>query len=284
MVFEQISPLKLLEYSPLNGFSLGLIYGFLGIGIALLLFPEGPAIVSVALIAILAIPTISKMLREAEFVESKRDHSNILMFFRDHKHIFIIYATLFLGIFIAFAISSIYWPNYAINHIFQNQIEVHYGKTGGAILGSAIFERIFSNNLSVLVVCFLTALILGDGAMFLITWNASVWGTIFGTMAKTASLSLVQNPYHIFALILLTVFPHMMLEASGYFAAAGSGGILSKSFIKEKFLSENFFHILRDVVLLLLLAGLLVFIGAYVETYVLNNADTYRKIIAASFR
>src|SRR3989338_88683 len=190
MVLEQIYPLKLIEKNVLFALILGIAYTIIGIGTAVVLFPEDPAIVAVAFTAILIIPTVNKLFKQAEYIEGKRKKSNLLLFFRDHYQIFIIYALLFLGIFIVFSFFSIMLPNLAVNHIFENQLEVKYGKTGSAVItgdavvGTSIFKKIFFNNLSVLILCLITAFLFGDGAFFLITWNASVWGIIFGHLAK----------------------------------------------------------------------------------------------------
>jgi len=289
MVLEQIYPLKLIEKNVLFALILGIAYTIIGIGTAVVLFPEDPAIVAVAFTAILIIPTVNKLFKQAEYIEGKRKKSNLLLFFRDHYQIFIIYALLFLGIFIVFSFFSIMLPNLAVNHIFENQLEVKYGKTGSAVItgdavvGTSIFKKIFFNNLSVLILCLITAFLFGDGAFFLITWNASVWGIIFGHLAKTAAFAMGKDPFIYFLLIFASVFPHMMLEALSYFSSAAAGGILSGGFTREKFMSEKFVHVLRDFILLMVLSIFIVFIAAYVETYVLQNFDVYRTIIQQSF-
>ena len=200
-----------------------------------------------------------------------------------HKRILLIYMLIFLGVFFSFAFFTLFLPNIAVNHLFETQMQVRYGNVGGAIINDALFQTIISNNLLVMIIIFLTALLMGDGGLFLLVWNASVWGTLFAILAKTASAVSGKDPVIYFILVLVSVFPHMIIEAMGYFTSAAAGGIISKAFIKEQGVDQDFKMILIHSLFLLLVAVVIVFIGAYVETYVLQHATVYRTIITQSF-
>ncbi|MBS3143051.1 stage II sporulation protein M [Candidatus Woesearchaeota archaeon] len=287
MVLENLYPLALVKRSPIFALLLGLGYGIVGIGGAVILFPEDPAIVAVAFTAILAIPTIRGLLRDAEAIESERERSSVTLFFKDHTPVFLAYYFLFLGVFIAFSFFALSLPNLATNHIFENQVQVRYGQATGhafsQVLSSQTFKTILFNNISVLLLCIITAFLIGDGATFLIVWNASVWGTIFGILAKSAAFNVGKDPLLYFIIVIVSVFPHMTLEVLSYIVGATSGGILSKGFIREKFFSDKFFFILRDVIILLIIAGIILFLGAFVETEALQGFKAYIQIIRQSF-
>ena len=131
--------------------------------------------------------------------------------------------------------------------------------------------------------CFILALLAGDGAIFLITWNASVWGTIFGLTAKNAAVFSGKHPLYFFGLIMLIVFPHMIIEAISYFLAAISGSVISKDVLLEDFASERFFEVFGFNLYLLLFGLLFLLLGAIVETFVLQNVSIYQQIIQMSF-
>jgi len=131
---------------------------------------------------------------------------------------------------------------------------------------------------------FIMALLTGDGAIFLITWNASVWGTIFGITAKNAALFSGKNSFVVFGIIMLVVFPHMMIEAISYFLAAISGSVISKDVILEKFASERFLEVFGFNLYLFLFALAFLLLGAIVETFVLQNVVIYQDIIRMSFQ
>jgi len=293
MVLEYLYPLKLIERNPFYSFILGFCYAIIGIGAAVMLFPEDPAIVSVAFIAIIFYPTINSLMKQEEELESEKQESNILLFFKDHQNIFKVYVFSFLGVLLAFSILSIALPSLATNHIFTNQLDILYGPRGQAIkniFSSNLFQELFSNNFSVLILCFISAFILGDGAIFLLVWNASVWGTIFGTLAKNAaakgtavSWSVCSTPMNCFLFIILIVFAHMIIEAFSYMCAATAGGTISKAIIKEELFSSRFKIFLVNTVILLVFSLLVLLVGALVETAVLQGSDTYRLIIRQSF-
>jgi len=287
MVLERLYPLQLIERNPFFAFLLGLGYSIIGIGTAVILFPEDPTLIAVAFISIMVIPTLNQLLRQEEAVESEKDESNLITFFRDHKDMFKIYMLLFLGMLLGFSLFSIVLPTMATNYIFNNQINILYGqlgrKTGHAIISSGLFKTIFYNNLNVLLLCLVTAFIFGDGAIILITWNASVWGTIFGVMAKSAAFNIGKSPFYLFITVLLIVFPHMMLEAFSYICSATSGAVISRGLAWEQFMSDRFKRMLKNTIILLIFSIIVLVIAVTIETYVLGNVTTYRTIIRQAF-
>jgi hypothetical protein len=96
-MLEQIYPLKLIEKNPIYSLLLGIAYGVIGIGIAVLLFPEDPAIVAVALISLMIYPTINKLLKQEEAIESEKQEFNLFVFLKDHRYVFLIYLLLFVS-------------------------------------------------------------------------------------------------------------------------------------------------------------------------------------------
>jgi len=283
MVLEHLYPLKLIEKNLVFAFIIGMGYAIIGIGISVILFPEDPAIVSIAFIALMFYPTINTLLKQEEEIEATKDTFNLGEFFREHKHAFRVYILFFLGVLFAFSFFSIILPALATNHIFKNQIDVMTGGNSGKAFDMGLFTDIFQNNLSVLLLCFIAALIFGDGSIFLIIWNASVWGTIFGNLAKTAAINVSKNPFIYFLIVIIIVFPHMVLEAFSYVCAATAGGVISKGLIGESFFSDRFRFIIKNIILLIIFALLILVIAVTVETYVLMNVSVYRTIIQQSF-
>ena len=269
-MLEHIYNLRLVERNPLYALLLGIGYGIIGIGIAVLLFPEDPAIVAVAIISLIAYPTISSLMTSEEKIESKKKEFNILVFMKDHRNIFIVYILLFIGILLTFSIFSIMLPTLATNHIFENQVNVLYGDTTGkAGFFSPLFTNLLTHNFVVLTVIFMTSFLIGDGGLFLIIWNASVWGTIFGTLAKTAALNVNNDPFAYFLLILSIVTPHMLLEAFAYICSATTAGVISKALMRESPFSKKFNSILTNTAISLV--------------FTLENVDIYKEIIRQSF-
>jgi hypothetical protein len=285
MVLEHLFPEDWLERKGRYAFYLGVIYSIVAILIARILFASDPALPAVAITSLLLLPELYKIFSIEERRESMEKKITFKALWRDDMDIIRIYVFLFLGILLVYSVGTILMPQFQVNELFREQLEIRFGQgfAGNAILGQfdgGLFLSILSNNFLVLLACFMMALLTGDGAIFFITWNASVWGTIFGVTAKNAAIFTDSNPFLLFGLVMLIVFPHMMIEAISYFLAAISGSVISKDVLLEKFASHRFFEVFGFNMYLLLIALFFLLLGAGVETWVLDNVTIYHEIIS----
>jgi len=286
VVLEHIFPEDWLEKKGRYAFILGVVYSIIGILVASVLFPGDPALVAVAITSLLLLPELYKIFSIEERRESMEQKVSIRALWRDDIDIVRIYIFIFLGILLVYSVGTIIMPEMQANTLFREQLEIRFGQgfTGQAIITSGLFYDLLSNNFLVLIACFILALLTGDGAIFLITWNASVWGTIFGLTAKGAAAFSGQNPLTYFGLIMLIVFPHMIIEGIAYFLAAISGSLTSKDVILEEFASHRFFEVFGFNMYLLLFALIFLVLGAVVETFVLQHVGLYADIIRMSMQ
>ena len=288
MVLEHIFPEDWLEKKGRYAFILGIIYSVIGILIASILFPGDPALVAVAFTSLLLLPELYKIFSIEERQESMEQGVSLRALWKDDVQIVRIYIFLFLGILLVYSIGTMVMPQMQTNNLFREQLEIRFGQgfsgqAVGTLFSGDLFFDLLGNNFLVLIACFIMALLTGDGAIFLITWNASVWGTIFGLTAKYAAQFSGQNHFYLFGLIMLMVFPHMMIEAISYFLAAISGSVISKDVLLENFASDRFFEVFGFNLYLLLFALIFLVLGALVETFVLQHATLYQEIIRWSF-
>ncbi len=275
MVFERWYPVEYIKHNPLMGFLLGMSYTLFAMVIALFTFPQDPALVTVGLVSLLLLPSLGKFSEIERFLESKDDDVRIQNAFTFNKDFYITYTAIFFGIFFTFAAFSIALPSLAASKLFQPQLAI----IGHAFtFSSGQFLSILSNNAIVLLACFFISLIAGNGSIFLITWNASVWGTIFGTIARGATENLQGNVLIIFPLIIISVFPHVLLEISSYIVATISGTVISDSLILDGPKNPVFYRVLGYNLILLAIALVLLLVGGLVETYVLQNFKVYKMI------
>lgn len=284
MVLEHLFPEKWLENKARYAFILGIGYSIIGIGLSKLLFPADPALVAVAFTSLLMLPELYKMFSIEERTEDKEKLFSIKELLRDNKGFIKVYLFLALGIFIVYSLSAIFLPSMSVNSLFREQIELRgAGASGGAVFTLGLFFDILINNWWVLLACFALSLLAGDGAIFLITWNASMWGTVFGVTARNAAYFSGAHPLWYLLLVLMIVLPHAFLEMLAYILAAISGGVISKDVLLEKFESSRFNIVFRYNFMLFLIAVLILILGALVETWVLGNITIYHDIIAQSF-
>jgi uncharacterized membrane protein SpoIIM required for sporulation len=234
---------------------------------------------------------------------------SIKSLWEDHGHLIQVYFYSFFGVFLLFSTMIFILPQENGNYkgliqltitknqkqvlisdefVFREQFQTYrriIGESGKAtgyaqnqcLLGNCskfnFFVSIIKNNLWVLMVTFLVSLIYGFGAMFIITWNASVWGMAFATRSLELASTAGKNPVVFFGLLMLTVLPHTALEALSYFTAAISGGIASQGITKEDFESERFERILTQSLILIILSLALLVIAAFTETYIITYID-----------
>lgn len=263
MVLEQLYPASWIERKTSFAFVMAVSYAVIGIASAVFLFPEDPGLVAVAFISLLLLPTLNRMLSIEQKQAAMEEKFDLTDPFKNHTDIFSVYLFMFLGVFITFAFFSIVLPSIAASKLFEQQINI-LGLVGSAT-GFGGFASIFSNNLKVFLFCLVFSFVYGGGAIFIIVWNASVWGSVFGIIAKNAALITSANPIAYFAITVLMVSPHMITEAASYLMVAISGGIMSKATLKEKLFSDRFTKTVQDGLVIFGVALILLIIAAYVE-------------------
>ncbi|MBW2969946.1 stage II sporulation protein M [Candidatus Woesearchaeota archaeon] len=279
MVMEELYSAEFLHEHPWYGFLLGVGYTILGLFIAIMIFPKDPALIAIGITCLFLLPSLSKLTDSSEITKQRKP--TFKQFLKDSIPHTKVYVAMFFGIFFTFAFFSIMLPSLAAGHLFKVQLAV---LTGQAIkLSMPLFWDLFTWNLQVLGMCFLLSLIAGNGGIVFVAWNASVWGTVFGNLARTAATQATLNPIILFVLVILSVFPHTFLEGLSYMISAIAGTTLSDGIVKQKMLSKEMKTIAKYTMLLLLIGVGVLALGMLVETYTLGNADVYRKIINLAF-
>jgi len=231
-MLERLFPTTWVEKRGVYAFLIGLCLSIVGIGISLLVFPKDPALVSVAFTAILLLPEIRGILSREEH-SMKSNKTMVSEFFRLSKT----YLLLLLGVFVTYTLATMLLDSMTASIMFREQLAIRGAAAGTTLFNAGLLASLMGNNAIVLAAIFLISFLTGDGGIFLLTWNASVWGTIFGITAKNAALLTQKNPFAYLVLILIIVLPHAILELMAYISAAMAGGILSDNLIKEEHLA-----------------------------------------------
>ena len=119
------------------------------------------------------------------------------------------------------------------------------------------FVKIVQNNLQVMLFAFVFSLVFGAGAVFIITWNASILGVAIARVAG--------HPLNI-PVTALRYVPHGVPEIAAYLLAGLAGGILSAAVIREHD-SRVLKVIAMDSAKIMLLALALVIVAGAIEVY-----------------
>ena len=277
MVLESLTtPLKA-KKKPGNMFFLGFFYASAALFLGNWIFKEYASLIMVFLTTMACIPLLYKTMT----FEEKKDiqlesESNIL---KEHSKAITFLTFLFLGIMSAFVFWYVILPSSFVQNSFHSQtitIQSINTRITGDALYIKTFTRILLNNLKVLIFCILFSFLYGAGAIFILTWNASVIAAAIGNYIRTnitfyaASTGMAKagSYFQIVSLGLLRYLIHGIPEIIAYFLAGLAGGIISVAVINETFGSKRFEKIILDSSDLILLSVLCVILAAMVEVYI----------------
>jgi len=261
-MFEELFKLESIKKGKANVFLIAFIFSELGLISSFVIFPQNIGLMSLAFTSLLLMPYLYQVLNAPEPVEKGTNFFK--QAFKNHNQTISIYFWLFMGILLSYAIFSLLLPNLSVIKLFDSQLSF-IGVTGNAS-GGFNFTSILANNIKVLIACVLLSLVYGAGSMLFLTWNASVWGAIFGYIARQSANVVGQNPLVYFVSLFLKVLPHTAAEAASYFFAVIAGAVISKAIIREQFGTETFNYILKEAMLFFAISLLLIVTAGFLET------------------
>lgn len=266
------------KQKPWELFLTGFVYSILGLVLSYFVFREVAGILMVFLIVLAAVPSLYVTIKNEEELDLKYESEFILL--KEHSKVIFFLLFLFLGITMALVLSYVFLPQEVVSSIFNLQeraiSSVNQNIQGGITGGVAkldYFVKIFSNNLKVLFFCLLFSLLYGTGALFILTWNASVIAVAIGgivktELAQTASLVGFASLSAYFGATAYGFFRYMthgILEIAAYFVMGLAGGILSVAIIKHN-LQED--RVLIDTLDLIFISLGLLLIAGLIEVYI----------------
>tara|TARA_Y100000310_G_C20660268_1_gene804361 strand:- start:250 stop:1083 length:834 start_codon:yes stop_codon:yes gene_type:complete len=272
MVLESLFSAKTAERKPWNLFFLGFLYTSVAMWLSLWIFKSHASLVMVFLTVLAAVPLMySTLLLEEEKDMQGYSESYLL---KEHGKALSFFVFLFLGATLAFTFWYVVLPADITLQLFavqtQTIADVNTQVTGAAVNSAAFFSRIFFNNLKVLIFCLIFSFLYGSGAIFILTWNASVIGTAIGNFIRsnlTADAGIFQY-FEITSLGLLRYFIHGIPEILAYFVGGLAAGIISIAVIRHDFTSKRFNAVVVDASDLIVLAIAILFGAALIEVFI----------------
>ena len=271
MVIESlVNPFKA-ERNPWEMFFIGALYSSIAILLSLWVFKPHASLVMVFLTVLACAPIMYGTMKMEEEKDLRIQEEKILI--KEHGRALAFFIFLFLGITISFTLWYVFLPSDLANSLFSIQTktisDINSQITGQSINQLNLFSKIFMNNLKVLIFCLIFAFVYGLGAIFILTWNASVIGTAIGNFIRTnISGNSVLHYFEITSLGILRYMIHGIPEILAYFTGGLSASIVSIAVIKHDFKSEKFQHILLDSVDLLLLSLVILLFAALIEVFI----------------
>jgi uncharacterized membrane protein SpoIIM required for sporulation len=311
MVLETLLPSSIARQKPHYMMLIAFLFAIVGMWLAYFIFPFSASILTIAFIVIAAEPLLRRTLIQEEDEEA-RNPGATSTFIERHFDLISMYTWFFLGLVFAFMAWYIILPGNTSERclvgsfcgdfptresIFSEQerqlfsigqLRENAAPTGNFLLsitGMAvppqvegdywgIVQFLFANNTTVLLLAILFSFLFGEGALFLISWNASIIGTVMG---KIAAQAMAASPVHDIISIIYSLaygvyhgigfIPHGIPEIGAYYIGAIAGGIISASMAKQTYRRDEFQIIAKDAAGLIIIAIILLWIGAMVESY-----------------
>ena len=265
MVLESlINPIKA-EKRPWEMFFVGILYSSIAIIIAMFLFMEYASLITIFFTVAASIPIIYWAIK----LEEKKDLSihDEKVLIKEHGKALAFFMFLFLGFVISFSIWYIMLSPETSAKVFEVQANtisrINDPLAGNAFNLAGTFFKIFVNNIKVLIFCLIFAFFYGFGAIFILTWNASIIGVAIGDFVKSH-----VGYVSILPIALLKYLVHGVPEMMAYFMGGLAGGIISIAVIRHDFKSKQFKHILLDSVDLTFGALVVLVIAGLLEVFV----------------
>jgi len=278
MVLESLfNPLKA-EKKPIYMFFMGIAFSSIALLLSLWIFTEQASLIMVFFTVMACLPIVYKtmMFEESKDLQIKRE----LDLLKEHNKAIVFLMLLFLGITLSFVGWYVFLPSDTLDNAFGKQTEtiqaINNKVSGNAIQQFTTFTKIFQNNMKVLVFAVLFSFIYGAGAIFILTWNASVIGAAIGNFIRSnlseyaTSIGFLKFSayFGVVSVGLLRYSLHGIPEIVGYIYGGLAGGIISVAIIRKHYRNENFSHILFDVSELLIISISFLLVAGLLEVYV----------------
>ncbi len=280
-MLESIVNPKRVEKGPWKMFFVGLVYASLSVLLVSWFFSGDPVlykyggIIVVTFSVMFSLPFMYFIFKQEEIEDESVE--GIKQIWVAHSDAIYAFMWLFLGFVLAFSFWNIVLGD---SNLFNAQvgtfcainspgniegcvsgysIESLKGPTGN-ITHSARFLSILENNVYVLIFTLLFSLIFGAGAIFVLSWNASVIASAINIFTK---YQISEIPIG-FSRYMIHGFP----EIAAYFIAALAGGMFGVGALRNGIRSEKFMKVTENVLILIFIALLILILAAVLEVYI----------------
>jgi len=290
MVLESIIDPAKARKNPWGLFFVAFVLVTIGIWTTNFMFKESTSILTIALTVVAMMPFIHSVFILEEEEETRESHK-LSGFITRHFDVIYIYAVFFIGLTFSYAFWYVMLPAAPVDpfcdsgfcmpipdkmHTFKEQEKTFSFLSGDVTsrlsrevcLDSAkknvveCTQFIFANNSIVLGLAILTSFIYGAGALFLISWNASVIALFIGK-------EVVEKDFAAGLFRAIGYLPHGLPEVFAYFLGGIAGGIISVALTKKYHQKHELKNVVEDVILCTILAYALLFLAALIEAYLI---------------
>lgn len=258
MVLESLFSARKIESKPLDMLILSVVVSLASIILSYFIFPEYAGVVFPLLITVGMAPIFYRIFSYEEREEAKAGKESFL---QRHREIILLFSLFFIGVFVAVFFATLILPD-EFSSVIKPQLDaiISAKSATGAAISGGVANIILLNNLKIIAFAFIASLVFGVGSIWILAWNASVLAVYLADFLK-------KEMFSRFAASSLGLLPHAPLEFLAFFLAGISGGFLSVALVKERKNRKAFLHVLKESLILLVLAIIAVFAAALLEIY-----------------
>jgi len=263
-------------------FFFGALYSSIAAILALWIFKDQSSLIVVFLTVLATVPLMYKTIRYEEKKDIEIQEEITLL--KQHSRALLSFMFLFLGITLSLSFWYIFLPENLTNTLFSTQVktiesinaQILSAKISSSSVYQDFFLQIMSNNFKVLLFSIFFSFFYGAGAIFILTWNASVIASAIGIfirknlseLAINFGLNNIGSYFHIFYLGIFRYLTHGIFEIFAYFIGGLAGGLISVAIIRHSIDSREFRHVLVDSIDLTIIAMAILIFAAFVEVYI----------------
>jgi uncharacterized membrane protein SpoIIM required for sporulation len=256
---------------PLHLFATGAFFSSVAVLVSAALFSHSPSMVVVAFMTLPLVYIFTGMLRNEAAHETQSHELKTLL--AENLDLARAYVFLFLGMVVGVSIWFAILPKPVLANLFSEQL-YNLGQIGvptGFAVNPEVFSLIAMNNVKLVVLCTLLSFVFSAGALFVLSWNASVVGAAVGSMiyklqaaGSVAGVALFQG------LGMGTVFYllHLVPEVLAYFYASVAGAFISSAMMRYEPFSKQSNRLIGLAVALLGVSIAFILLGAVIETFI----------------
>ncbi len=283
-MLEMIINPKSAEKRPWKMFFIGLVYASVSMILVHWFFSSDPVLpkfsgmIVVTFSVMFSLPFMYYMIKQEE--QEDEEIEGFFSVWKVHSDAIFAFMWLFLGFVVAFSATYIGLLHISGNtSLFNAQLETYclINSPGniegcvkrytfnndvfgvGAITKEMRFLAILENNVYVMFFTLLFSLVFGAGAIFVLSWNASVISAAIGifTQYKLSEIPIGLARYMI----------HGFPEIAAYFITALAGGIFGVGVLRNGVRNPKFLRIVENTIVLLFIALIVLIIAAGIEVY-----------------
>ena len=266
MVLEEVvNPVKVTG-KPWEMFFVGGLYALVGGLLGYSVFRSHVSLVMVSFTAIASVPFFhSAIMKE----EEKANYN--LPLIKKHGKIIQVFTYLFLGFVVTFLGMFMFFPGNPTLELFSAQVgiinEIRGAPTGSFTSSLGSFSLIMANNFKVLFFCVIFSFFYGAGAIFILSWNASVMGAAIGATMREG-LSNSGSYIGVVSTSIMRYFAHGIPEMIAFLIAGLAGGIVSVALVQGGLKGKEIADAGKDALNLFGFASLLLVLAALIEVFV----------------